>query len=338
MSFQAGIGFWQLLAEGFSEVTPVYLLQAGLFFFLLLPFSHVFSDSQPPTQRSTGTARDDFVIRWCFLDDPSFPCNLIPSRGWCQASGTFGNGLHCTHLREACSKWPKSLKVSKQSTVFSSGPQNMTYWSARALLGESSCSVLSSPAPFSSNPKLLCTSRVMILRVRGAHVPNDPQCLYCPDAFSVVAFSYICVLSAWDFSITHRTKSTTLGPACETPLKSLYRLPLVSDVWKSTFLTVLCFRFLFMRMTTNHRISQDYVRTSYTLFWAPLKMEGIKKGISKILCIFCHWPVRAPISSMCFAALRSINTASLFLFQHYLDSVSLCYSNSLPELPNGESH
>lgn len=32
------------------------------FFFLLLPFSHVFSDSQPPTQQSTGTARDDFVI------------------------------------------------------------------------------------------------------------------------------------------------------------------------------------------------------------------------------------------------------------------------------------
>lgn len=57
--FQAGIRFWQLLAEGFSEVTPVYLLQAGLFFFLLLPFSHVFSDSQPPTLRSAGTARDD---------------------------------------------------------------------------------------------------------------------------------------------------------------------------------------------------------------------------------------------------------------------------------------
>lgn len=82
-SFQAGIRFWQLLAEGFSEVTPVYLLRAGLFFFPLLPFSHVFSDSQPPTLQSTGTARDDFVIRWCFLDDPSFPCNLTPSSGWC---------------------------------------------------------------------------------------------------------------------------------------------------------------------------------------------------------------------------------------------------------------
>lgn len=198
-SFQAGIRFWQLLAEGCSEVTPVYLLQAGLFFFLLLPFSHVFSDSQPPTLRSAGTSRDDFVIRWCFLDDPSFPCNLIPSRGWYQASGTFGNGLSCTHLRGACSKWPKSLKVSKQSPVFSSGPQNMSYWSARALLGASPRSVLSSPlaSPLVLSSSLQAGSRSRVCMRHPCQMTSNVYAapmlsLLCP---SLVSVCLVCEIS-----------------------------------------------------------------------------------------------------------------------------------------------
>lgn len=78
-----------------------------------------------------------------FLDDPSFPCNPIPARRWCQASGSLGTGWSCTHLREACSKWPKSSEVSKQSSVVSSGPQNTSYWSTALTCPGSSGRVIS---------------------------------------------------------------------------------------------------------------------------------------------------------------------------------------------------
>lgn len=127
--------------QGSAHFYLFFLLQTGLFSFLLLPFSHVFSDSQPPTLRSPGTVGDDFVIRCCSL------MTQVSLAVWFQQGDgirPLGNGLSCTHRKEACSKWPKSLEVSKQSSAFSSGLQNVSCCSTAAPWPSSSGQVASS--------------------------------------------------------------------------------------------------------------------------------------------------------------------------------------------------
>lgn len=102
-SFQAGIRFWQMLAEGFSEVAPVYLLQAGLlfsFFCCHFPTSSVIHS----LLRCGPLGLPEMTL---LLDDVSWMTQVFLVIRFHLGDGVsplglFGNGLNCMHLKELC--------------------------------------------------------------------------------------------------------------------------------------------------------------------------------------------------------------------------------------------